>query len=519
VPGVTLRRRVAALAVVIVTLMVLMGVLVGSRFSEAVSAGIEVFTALEPAADDADTLVRYRIEGEGDLQDYVLSGEDTAYTSFRQSLEQADSALSRLRFALTGYPRFAPLLDRADSARTQWWGADAGPTIAAVRTGRPAEARQRTQSAAARSAYEEYVASATALQDSVDDRREEQFALLADFTRQLAGALVAAGVMLLLLVVLIGALLERWVLTPLDSLRRQLRQVARRGEHHRPIQPSGPPELRAAGADAETLRRQLVEEIDEARAAREGLAQDAPVVAAIQRELRPPADPARAGVRLHGEVQAAEGVLAGDSWDWVATPDGGTAVVVTDVSGHGAEAGLTAIRVRNAVRPVLEAGGDAGAALAVAATGFAGEEARFATVVIARVDPASGLLRWANAGHHPPLVLRSAGEVETLDRTGPLLSALGGEWTESGTTLRPGDLLVAYTDGLVESRDAEGAELGEDGLLRLLSRVRADGRGDDPDELVSRLVAAARERSVDWRRDDVTVVALSLAGPPVRSSG
>lgn len=511
----TLRRRVAVVALCAVALVVSLGVLVAGRFADAVSAGIEVFTELDPAADRAEALLLSRVQAEGDLQDLVISGDERFRDAFRHSVQRADTALAQLTGQLGDDPGFAPLLERAAAAGATWWADDAGPTLAAVRLGDLERARAATQSPRAWAAYDETVASAIALRDEIDVRREAAFADLAAFARQLGWALLGAAVALLLLVALTGLLLNRWVLTPLDLLRRQLRRVARRGEHDRPIEPTGPPELHAAGTDAETLRRQLVAEIDEARAAREGLAQDAPVVAALQHELRAASDPVVRGLRLHGQVQPAEGVLAGDWWDWLPLPGGAAAVVVTDVSGHGAAAGVAAMAVKTAVRPVLESGGDGATALAAAATAFAGEEDRFATVVVVRVDPPTGEVRWANAGHHPPLLLRADGTLERLAPTGPLLSGLGGRWEESGTRLALGDVLLAYTDGLPESRDGAGEELGEPGLADLLTQAR-DAAAGDPDELVARLVARVRDRAADWGRDDVTVVALSLDADVVR---
>jgi sigma-B regulation protein RsbU (phosphoserine phosphatase) len=114
------------------------------------------------------------------------------------------------------------------------------------------------------------------------------------------------------------------------------------------------------------------------------------------------------------------------------------------------------------------------------------------------------MVSWANAGHHAPLIL-DEGATE-LVATGPLLSVLGGEWSTQHTHLGPGAALLLWTDGLTESHDADGLELGDDGLRALLqdARLAEDGsRG-----LVQHILAAARARATDWRRDDVTLVAV-----------
>lgn len=507
-PGVTLRARVAVLAAVGALAVVVAGIVIGLRFADTVQAANTVIDVLQPAADDADTLVVARVETEGDLQDYVLTGETRFLVEFRRDLAVADEALARLDDRIPGGTPAAGLVSRAKLAREAWWEADAAPTIAAVQSGDLARAAEITQSDKAWAAYREFIDSAEALQDAIDDQREQVFRDLADFNRQLAVALAASGIVLLLLLALLYLALRSWVLRPLDLLRRQLRAVARRGEHHRPIEPAGPPELEAAGTDAERMRRQLVTEIDEARAAREALAQDAPVVAAIRRELRATGDPGVPGLRVFGALQPAEGVLAGDWWDTVRRPDGTLAVVVTDVSGHGPAAGIAAMRVRTSVTSALAAGRAPDRALTEAAPGFADEDARFATVAVAVLPPGPGDLRWANAGHPAPVLVRADGSVERLEPTGPLLSCLGGTWETRTVPVAADDVLLLFTDGLVESRDRGGAELGDDELVAVLRQAAADA--DGAEDLVARVLARVRDRAADWRRDDVTLVAVRI---------
>ena len=76
--------------------------------------------------------------------------------------------------------------------------------------------------------------------------------------------------------------------------------------------------------------------------------------------------------------------------------------------------------------------------------------------------------------------------------------------------IAPGDLLICYTDGLLESRDDNGEELGEETLLTWCRDLSREARGDTPDERVERvargLFGLADRRSPDLRRDDVTIV-------------
>jgi serine phosphatase RsbU (regulator of sigma subunit) len=272
------------------------------------------------------------------------------------------------------------------------------------------------------------------------------------------------------------------------------------------IVPTGPPELRAVGADAEAMRRALLVEADAARAADEGLAQESPVVAAIRADLAIDPDPVAPGLEVHGEVRAARGVLAGDWWGVLPLEGGRTALLLLDVAGHGELAGLVLQRLRSVLSVALRSGFDPGTVLTRGATSFTdAADGRFATGLVAVVDPSAGTLAWANAGHPAGWVLPD-GDVErrtTLSPTGPLLSTLGGSWATETVAFDADDLLLAWSDGLVETREVDLAMSDDD-----LAQVVASATTREPRELVPRVLAALRERSPDWRRDDVTLVAV-----------
>jgi sigma-B regulation protein RsbU (phosphoserine phosphatase) len=337
------------------------------------------------------------------------------------------------------------------------------------------------------------------IRDNVDDavaKQEEEFRWL--------WLLLNASIILLL--VLLGAtavLLVRSVLHPLRDLGRQLVVTTAADNHETPIVPSGPPEVRQVGQDAEGMRRQLVAEIDRARAADEGLEQQTPVLAAIRAELSEVPPVLVEGLEILGEQQPAQGVLAGDWWSAQEVAGGCVAVVITDVSGHGPAAGIEALRLKHVIELSLAQHADPGLAMVAGAAGFR-DASRFATCVVLIVDPATGLVTWANAGHHAPWIVDAA--VTELAPTGPLLSVLGGRWETRQTQLEPGAVLLMWTDGLTESHDLQGRELGEDGLADLVREGRA--AEDTCAGLVAHILSAARARATDWRRDDITLVAV-----------
>lgn len=345
-----------------------------------------------------------------------------------------------------------------------------------------------------------------AVQNAAPADRDTAIDGLAGVARRLAVALAVAGSVIVALLLSAYVLVRAWVLTPLDDLRHQLRDVGRAGHRDRVIVSSGPPELRAASRDAEAMRRALVTEADSARAAEGSLALEGPVVSAIRRELDTDPDPVAARLEIHGRLHPAEGVLAGDWWGVVALDGERTGLVLVDVSGHGALAGIVSMRLRWVMSVALRSGFDVGTALERAATSFDGAvDGRFATALVVVLDPLAETLSWANAGHPAGWLLPDG---RTSDRvplapTGPLVSGLGGSWETRRAPLLVGDVLLAWSDGLVEARDP-GREVGDDELAR---RVEESGTRT-PRELVSRLLADLREQAPEWSRDDVTLVAV-----------
>jgi serine phosphatase RsbU (regulator of sigma subunit) len=258
------------------------------------------------------------------------------------------------------------------------------------------------------------------------------------------------------------------------------------------------------------MRRALIVAGDAAAASAAAIEQQSPLVSAIRGELA--ATPARdiPGLSIHGELHPAEGVLAGDWWDVVALPNDRAALLLVDVSGHGALAGLTALRLKTVMTVALRNGADPAGVLERAATELTDhDDGSFATAVVVLVDPSAGELSWANGGHPGPWVMRggSPDRRETLDQTGPLLAAIGGSWATYSTGYGLGDVLLAWSDGFTEARSAE-AELTDEALADV---VRECGNVA-PEELVARLVAAVRQDHVEWHRDDVTVVAIASVG-------
>lgn len=488
----------------------------GMRTYSVIETTDEVVAVYEPAAEHVALLTLANSDMERGVIFYLLGGRREDLRPYIEGRMRSALSLDALNRLLGSDPSVAPMTNAVAASRQRYLREVARPAIDLERAGDHKQAMRLATSDSSERALSDLAADTAALRNEIDREQRLGFRQLTELTTRLSRALVASALILLLALLAAGVLMFRWVLDPLTDLSHGIRDVARSGNHHRPITPSGPRELAAVGRDAESMRRQLVSEIDDARSARQALEQRAPVVAAIRDELSAATDPSLPGIRLHGEVHAAEGILAGDWWDSVALPGGGMALIVTDVSGHGPRAGISAMRLKHMLSLIMAAGYGPAQALTTAAKTFADDADQFATVAIVCVEPSKGLVRWGNAGHPPPLLRRADGTTTGLERTGPMLSWLGGPWSESEMRISPGDLLLAYSDGLVECHDSAGGQLGSAGLLALLDQLGDPSKS--PTEIALQLLAGARSRSVDWDRDDVTLVVLALEAPSERTS-
>jgi serine phosphatase RsbU (regulator of sigma subunit)/CheY-like chemotaxis protein/anti-sigma regulatory factor (Ser/Thr protein kinase) len=219
---------------------------------------------------------------------------------------------------------------------------------------------------------------------------------------------------------------------------------------------------------------------------------------------------------------AGSGLAGGDWYDVITLPDGDILFVIGDVAGRGVAAASTMSHLRTAVRAVaMREPNPAGIVREVHRyLHLTGLEA-FATMLVLRLDPATGVGRLASAGH-PPVVVWSpaAKRIEWMDVGPPLGTGVIGPYEESELVLEPGATIVLYTDGLVERR-GESIDEGITRLLDCLAREsvatdregEAGGRPPRSDELVERLTAALCDAGTS-----VDDIALLVVRRPAASS-
>jgi serine phosphatase RsbU (regulator of sigma subunit) len=242
----------------------------------------------------------------------------------------------------------------------------------------------------------------------------------------------------------------------------------------------------------------------EAEQGRLRIAQELATATRIQRGLlpRPPEDVS--GWQFHARLETCYEV-GGDLYDFHRRLDGGLVLMVGDVSGKGLGASLLMSSVLASAR-VLYDFAESPLPLAIRLNQMVCRNAapgQFVTVFLAFIDPASGRVRFVNAGHNPPVLVRR-GELSFLEDGGVPLGVLPSfPFQEGEATLEPGDLLAAFSDGIPEA--ARGEEFFDDirlreALVEMATDPELDRVGDGIVSRVEQFLAGAP------RSDDITLV-------------
>ena len=131
---------------------------------------------------------------------------------------------------------------------------------------------------------------------------------------------------------------------------------------------------------------------------------------------------------------------------------------------------------------------------------------RYATLFVGSLNPEDGRLRYVNCGHNPPLIVPPAGPARRLAPTGPMVGLLpGASWQEGVDRMDQGDVLVVFTDGLVEAESLQGAEFSDDSIVRV---VQASPDQDADGLLEQILVACFTHMEGAGFKDDVTLMVI-----------
>jgi serine phosphatase RsbU (regulator of sigma subunit) len=241
--------------------------------------------------------------------------------------------------------------------------------------------------------------------------------------------------------------------------------------------------------------------------AAERMEQDLQRAAEIQTRLLPAAGPPMPGYRVCGRSTPCRSV-GGDYYDYLALPEGRYGLALGDVAGKGLPAALLMCSLQAALRALAD--------LALPPAEIAARlnrilcrqipANRFVTFFLGVLDPRTHRLEYVNAGHNPPCLLRCAGPEERLAATGPPLGLFEAvSIAVRSVGMRPGDLLLCFSDGVTEEPGAGGREFGEERLFAL----GREGLGEEVEALADRITAALEGHMGGVHpQDDTTLVLL-----------
>jgi len=243
----------------------------------------------------------------------------------------------------------------------------------------------------------------------------------------------------------------------------------------------------------------------------------------IQQGFLPETIPQPRGWEIATFLQPAREV-AGDFYDVFRLPNGRLALVIADVCDKGLGAALFMTLVRSLLRAVsnldLYTGAEDHTRVSCAerlkrAVSFInnyveenhGKTGMFATIFIAFLDTHSGIFKYVNCGHIPPLLVSAQGRIRALPLTGPAVGAIHHpDFVVLEETLQPGELLFAYTDGLTDAENVDGEYFTPARLLPVLTG------SDSPSKLVEEVRSSVENFTIGAKQfDDITLLVVRRA--------
>lgn len=255
------------------------------------------------------------------------------------------------------------------------------------------------------------------------------------------------------------------------------------------------------------------------RVEKEKMQRDLALAREIQAGLLPEAPPQWSGLQIEVSHRASQ-MVGGDYYDFLPVKVNGRdelLLVVADVEGKGAASALVMANVQATLHALADHLDSleklpvtinqkilAGAKASMAA----GRPTKYLSMFLALVENEGRRLRYVNAGHVPPVVIRADGKLEWLETGGMIVGLLPDVQFESGTIeLGLGDLLVACTDGITEAMDAEGNEYSRARLAELVKKLRAHR----PQEIVSSVLREVEAHSLGGMYEDDRILLVMKA--------
>ena len=318
--------------------------------------------------------------------------------------------------------------------------------------------------------------------------------------------LIGAGAIALGVVFAFGA--SRYVTRPVRAIVDDVEAIAA-GDLDRRIRPIPGREFQALVGSINRMVstiRQYGEELAHGRSERA-------IAAEIQAAFLPRTLPPVPGFDCAAVNRPAREV-GGDLHDLIPLSAGRLALVCADVSGKGMPAALFMALIRTQLRSAAPRYASPAKVVRTANEACcedAGERGTFVTTFYGVLRPGARTLRYVNAGHNPPLLLRaSTGTFETLEPTGPALGLVcDAAFSEAEVAIEPGDLLVLYTDGVIDAIDGADTEFGEARFRATVQSLRDAPVG----VIVEGILAAVGTHAGGAPQfDDITLVVVRATG-------
>ena len=259
-------------------------------------------------------------------------------------------------------------------------------------------------------------------------------------------------------------------------------------------------EVYAAAVAATIERARLQAEMQDRRR----LDSDLALARTVMADLLPHVTPTLQGFDIAGAHETSL-VVGGDYYEFIPLGEDRWGVIIADVVGKGIAAALLVAATRASIWSLVGHELAVRAVLRRANRFFheSVEEGRYVTLFYMVLDVPVQRLLYVNAGHVPPVLLRASGEVELFEEGGVPLGLFDSpRYVEGHAALGEGDLLVLYTDGIVEPMDKAGNEYGRDRLIETLRRTH----GSSATETCSAVMQDVRHFGAGASQDDRTLV-------------
>ena len=335
---------------------------------------------------------------------------------------------------------------------------------------------------------------------------------ITDETARLVTIFAALFVILLVAVFFISVTLARYITKPLETLKSGTRAIGKGDLDYRVTIRSGD-EFEELANSFNTMAADLktnIENLKLTTAQKERYTKELEIARTIQASFLPEEMPEVKGFEIAATaIPALE--VGGDFYDFIPVSRHRWALIIADVSGKGVSAALFMALSRTLLRACVEGKTDTTAALREANRFICrdAQSSMFVTVFSAILDPERQTLACVNAGHNPPLVVRGdSGDAAFLRQDGIAMGVIPEMViNEEVVTLKPGDLVVLYTDGVTEAFNDDLEEFGEERFKEIARTCRFLPAG----EVIRRILSGIHEFTGKTpQSDDITLVVLRV---------